>query len=168
MIREILTGAASGAAGTTALNTATYADMLLRGRGASQAPQQLAERLSDAVDVPIPGDGSANGTDTAHDNRASALGALLGTAAGIGVGTLYGAARALPWKPPFPLAALAAGLGAMAASDLPMAALKVSDPRTWQRTDWLADLLPHLVYGTVTAAVYELTVPAGRFAVRDT
>lgn len=159
MMREILAGAAAGAAGTTALNVTTYADMTLRGRGGSSAPEDMAERLSDAADVPIPGDGSQPGGGAAHDNRASGLGALLGLATGVGVGTLYGAARALPWRPPFPVAALATGLGAMAGSDVPMAALKVSDPRTWQPADWLADLVPHLLYGAVTAATYELTAP---------
>lgn len=41
----------------------------------------------------------------------------------------------------------------MADSDSPMAALSVSDPRSRQAADWLSDLVPHLVYGAVTAAV---------------
>lgn len=159
MMREILAGAAAGAAGTTALNVATYSDMTLRGRGGSQVPKVMAERLSDVVGLPIPGDGAQADVDTDHDNRASGLGALLGLATGVAVGTLYGAARVLPWKPPFTVAALAAGAAAMAGSDVPMAALKVSDPRSWQPADWMADLVPHLLYGTVTAAVYELTSP---------
>jgi hypothetical protein len=43
----------------------------------------------------------------------------------------------------------------MAATDGSMAALKISDPRTWSRTDWLSDLVPHLVYGTVTYATLQ-------------
>jgi hypothetical protein len=31
-----------------------------------------------------------------------------------------------------------------------MAALGVTDPRTWSGKDWIADLVPHLVYGIVT------------------
>jgi hypothetical protein len=36
-----------------------------------------------------------------------------------------------------------------------MAALGVSDPTTWSATDWISDVVPHLVYGLVTAAVIE-------------
>lgn len=42
----------------------------------------------------------------------------------------------------------------MAGSDAPATALGVTDPRTWSRTAWLSDIVPHLVYGTVTASVY--------------
>ncbi|MEO6509564.1 MAG: hypothetical protein ABIO16_01145 [Nocardioides sp.] len=41
----------------------------------------------------------------------------------------------------------------MAATDAPMAALGVSDPRTWATADWLSDAIPHLAYGVVTTAV---------------
>jgi len=32
-----------------------------------------------------------------------------------------------------------------------MAALGVSDPRSWGATDWASDVVPHLAYGLVTA-----------------
>jgi hypothetical protein len=38
----------------------------------------------------------------------------------------------------------------MAASDVPVARLGISDPRTWSAADWLSDVLPHLAYGLVT------------------
>jgi hypothetical protein len=41
----------------------------------------------------------------------------------------------------------------MAASDVPMAALGVTDPTTWKPTEWLADMVPHVAYGAATAAV---------------
>ena len=44
------------------------------------------------------------------------------------------------------------GAAAMLAADVPLAALGVSDPRTWSRTDWLGDALFHLVYGVTTHA----------------
>ena len=53
------------------------------------------------------------------------------------------------------VAGAAVGLSAMAASDLPIALTGVSDPATWSSTDWLSDLIPHLVYGLVTVAVYD-------------
>jgi hypothetical protein len=32
-----------------------------------------------------------------------------------------------------------------------MAARGVSDPRSWGAADWLADVVPHVAYGLVTA-----------------
>ncbi len=40
----------------------------------------------------------------------------------------------------------------MAASDVPIAALGVSDPRTWSLSDWASDVIPHLIYGVATVA----------------
>ncbi|MFI8849675.1 hypothetical protein ACIGW3_05665 [Streptomyces sp. NPDC053499] len=153
MMRRTWAGIVAGAAGTTALNTVTYLDMAVRGRGASSAPEDVVHRLSARTHVPVPGEAEA------RENRASATGALLGILTGVGVGALYGASRALPWRPAPPLAGLATGLAAMAGSDLPMALLKVSQPRTWRPADWLSDLVPHLVYGAVTAAAYEMLGP---------
>jgi hypothetical protein len=34
-----------------------------------------------------------------------------------------------------------------------MTALGVTDPRSWDATSWLSDVIPHLAYGAVTAAV---------------
>nr|MDQ3307779.1 hypothetical protein [Actinomycetota bacterium] len=57
MFKRLLLGAAAGAAGTTALNAVTYADMVWRARPASSTPEDTVERLSDAVGVEVPGDG---------------------------------------------------------------------------------------------------------------
>ena len=43
----------------------------------------------------------------------------------------------------------------MAASDIPIAALGVSDPATWGISGWVADIVPHLAYGLVTAIAYD-------------
>ena len=43
----IARGALAGAAGTTALNAATYLDMALRGRPASDSTEQLVEKTSE-------------------------------------------------------------------------------------------------------------------------
>ena len=40
----------------------------------------------------------------------------------------------------------------MLASDVPLAALGVSDPRRWSAADWVSDAVPHLVYGVTTHA----------------
>lgn len=150
MFGALLRGAIAGAAGTTALNTATYVDMALRGRGASSTPQRTVERLADRVGVEVPGEGEE------QDNRVSGVGSLLGMTTGIGVGMLYGAARELGWRPPLPAAALTAAGTAMAGSSAPMTALGVTDPRTWSATDWLSDALPHLAYGLTTALAFAL------------
>lgn len=151
MMRTLTRGALAGAAGTTALNTVTYADMALRGRPASSTPEQTIDLLADKAGVGIPGKGAQ------REARLTGLGALNGIAVGVGVGTatavLRRAGLGLPW---WAGAAVTAGL-AMAASDIPLAQLGISDPRTWSAKDWLSDVAPHLAYGLVT-----YTAAAGR------
>ena len=48
----------------------------------------------------------------------------------------------------------------MAASDGPVALLGIGDPRRWTATDWLADVVPHLVYGVTTHATLAAAIPA--------
>ncbi|WP_326597950.1 hypothetical protein [Streptomyces sp. NBC_01803] len=139
----LLRGAAAGAAGTAALHIVTCLDMAARGRAASRTPEETVEKLSAATHVPVPGAGETR----AH--RVAALGALSGLVVGVGVGAALGAVRATgPVR-----TALAAGLGAMAGGNGPMAALGVTDLRTWSRADWLSDAVPHAAYGAVTAGV---------------
>jgi hypothetical protein len=47
----------------------------------------------------------------------------------------------------------------MIGSNGPMTALGVTDPRTWPASFWLADVVPHLGYGVVTAVVLEQLDP---------
>lgn len=148
MMRQLLLGAAAGAAGTTALNAVTYADMTYRARPASETPDQTVEKLSEAADVTVPGEGED------RSNRVSALGALSGIFTGIGIGAAYGGARALGLRPPVWLGAILTTTGALAGSNGPMILLGVSDPRTWSSTDWVSDVVPHVAYGLVTAATY--------------
>ncbi|MEN3300379.1 hypothetical protein [Pseudonocardia sp.] len=153
MRRQLLRGAAAGAAGTTALNAVTYLDMLVRARPASTTPEESVRRL---VERDRPNALSAKGPDSDEAaNRRTALGALMGIAIGVGAGAVLGAVRPLlgPRRRvrAMVVAALAANLGGV----LPMWALGVSDPREWSAESWLSDLLPHLVYGVVTAVVYD-------------
>jgi hypothetical protein len=134
-------GAAAGAAGATALNIATYTDMAVRARPASDAPQETVEKLAEHADLEI--------TD---DNRRTGLGSLSGLVTGVGVGAAFGLLRRFGVRLPLPVGAVVTGLTAMAVTDGSMAALKVTDPRTWSGTDWLSDVVPHLVYGAVTYA----------------
>lgn len=145
--RGIGTGMAAGAAGTTALNAVTYLDMAVRGRPASSTPEKTVEKLSDDTGVEIPGD------EKSEQNRVQGLGPLTGILTGVGVGAALGVARAMGFRPKTVVTALLAGAGAMAASDVPMAMLKVTDPRSWSASSWLSDAVPHFAYGLVTAAV---------------
>jgi hypothetical protein len=83
------------------------------------------------------------------------LGALLGYSVGIGLGAIYGAVRGRR-NLSLPVAAVALGVTAMALSDVPATAMKMTDPRRWGAAGWAADLVPHLAYGLVTAGALEL------------
>lgn len=146
MWRGILRGAAAGAAGTTALNAVTYLDMALRGRPASDAPERSVETIAERSGHPVPGEG-----DT-RKSRLTGLGAVAGIATGVGIGAAVGLLRAGGVRVPDQWGAVAVGAAAMAATDLSMAALKISDPRTWSATDWMSDAVPHLAFGAVTCA----------------
>jgi hypothetical protein len=142
----VLKGVAAGAAGSTALNAVTYIDMAVRGRRASDTPQQTVDTLADKAEIGVPGEGET------RDNRLTGLGSLSGIVTGVGVGVAFGVLRRIGLRPPVPVGGVLVGLAAMAATDGTMAALKVSDPRTWSAADWAGDLVPHLIYGLVTYA----------------
>ena len=148
---SLIRGLVSGAAGTTALNLATYMDMSVRARPASDVPVKTVEQLAAKVGVDLTPDAS---DDT--KNRNSALGALSGYVVGLAIGAGYGAVRSHAASAKLPLAALGIGAAAMMASDVPSAALGVTDPKTWGPSGWVADIVPHLVYGIVTAFAFEL------------
>lgn len=148
MISTVLKrGVAAGAAGVTALNAVTYLDMALRGRPTSESPERTVDAITGMLGANIPGRG-----DTRR-NRRTALGALSGIGTGLAVGVATSAARAAGFRLPAPVGVLATGAAAMAASDVPMAALGVSDPRTWAASSWLSDVVPHLAFGLATRAV---------------
>ncbi|WP_051515851.1 hypothetical protein [Candidatus Blastococcus massiliensis] len=138
-----LRGAAAGAAASTALNAVTYLDMAVRGRGSSSTPERTVEKLAEKAHVPIPGDG-----DT-RENRVQGLGPLTGLVAGVGVGVVVGLVRAAGYRSRPTVGTLLTTAGILVAANGPMTALGITDPRTWSRTDWISDLVPHLVYGAV-------------------
>ncbi|MFI9589445.1 hypothetical protein [Nonomuraea sp. NPDC052265] len=95
-MHTLVKGLIAGAAGTTALNTVSYLDMLVRARAASSTPRQAVEKLSDLTHTDL-GDG-----DRAA-NRTEALGSLMGYATGIAYGVLSGRRRSWPvacWRSP--------------------------------------------------------------------
>lgn len=148
-MRGVLTGLLAGAAGTVALNAATYSDMALRGRPSSSVPAQVAGTLAGKAGIDL------SGEDETTQNRKSGLGALSGYAVGLGVGAAYGLVRPLLGDVSVPRAGVVLGLAAMAGSDVPATALGVTDPTTWGIGGWASDVVPHLAYGLLTAATYE-------------
>ncbi|MGY2129654.1 hypothetical protein [Blastococcus sp. SYSU DS0617] len=138
-----LRGAAAGAAGSTALNAVTYLDMAVRGRGSSSTPERTVETLASKAHVPIPGD------DETRQNRVQGLGPLTGLVAGVGVGVVVGLVRAAGYRSRPAVGTLLTTAGVLVAANGPMTVLGITDPRTWSRTDWLSDLVPHVVYGAV-------------------
>jgi hypothetical protein len=152
MANNLIRGALAGAAGTTALNAATYLDMALRGRPGSSTPEDTVGKVEDLTGTALSGDGRDS---EAAGNRRSGLGALLGIVTGVATGAVYGALRPRLGRVPLPLLGVAAGVGANVASTAPMAALGISDPRSWSASSWVSDLVPHLAYGVVTALALE-------------
>ena len=140
-------GVLAGAAGTAALNVVTHLDMALRGRPASTVPARTVDALADALGRPVPGSG------VEREARRTALGALAGITSGLGVGVLAGAVRSAGLRLPAPVGALLSGAASMAVTDVPAAALGVSDPHGWSAADWAADAVPHLAYGVAVQAV---------------
>jgi hypothetical protein len=150
-MNKILRGAAAGAAGTTALNAVTYLDMALRGRPASDTPEQTVARIAEVIHVGIPGEGAK------RSNRLSGWGALSGLAAGVAVGMAYGAWHSVVGRPGRVTGPMLATGGALVVGNGPMTALGLTDPRSWSLPDWLSDVVPHVAYGWVTATTYAAT-----------
>ncbi len=142
-------GAIAGAVGTMALDVSSYADIALRARDSSDVPAETVKRLSQRAGIPIE-----------NDNRASALGALSGYAVGVGIGALYGVIRPRVPRVPLILSGFALGAAAMLASEGPATRLGATDPRTWGVGGWLSDIIPHVAYGLVTAAVFDAVTAA--------
>ena len=149
----LLSGAAAGAAGTTALDVITYLDIAVRGRPTSTTPERTVEAMARLFGLTVPGSG-----DTLA-NRLVGLGALTGYAAGIGMGLILGLAYALGWRPRLVVAVLVATAIALIGTNGPMTVLGVTDPRTWSAVDWISDLIPHFGYGVVTALVLHYLYP---------
>ncbi len=141
MLRSTLVrGAIAGAAGTMALNAVTYLDMAVRDRPPSDVPEKIVEHYAPA---PV------------AKNRASGIGALLGYATGVTGGVVYALGHRVFAVLPQPLRGLVLGFGVMAATDTSSTLAGATDPRSWGASGWIADLVPHAVYGVVTASVFD-------------
>ena len=146
-MRAVAAGAAAGAAGTTALDAVTYLDMALRGRPSSDTPEQTIEAMSKLTKIRVPGAGET------RSNRVAGIGPLAGMVTGVGSGVVLALIPRTGWRPGYRAAVgIATGL-ALLGSNGPMTALGVTDPRTWPASSWISDVIPHLTYGAITAAV---------------
>src|SRR3954471_13776560 len=130
-MNDIVKAVVAGAAGATALNAVTYLDMAVRARPASTAGEDSVSKLADLTGVPL-------GDDEAAGNRKSGLGPLLGYATSTAAAVAYAAAGGRRLPPAASTVALT--VLAMAASNAPMTALHITDPRTWKPADWVSDL----------------------------
>jgi hypothetical protein len=147
LTHTIRDGVLAGAVGTAALNAVTYADMALRGRPASSTPEDTVQRAAELVRVEVPGD------EEQQQARKTALGALLGTTAGVAAGVALALVDATRAGGRGAAATTAeAWVLAMVAGNGPMTVLGVTDPRSWSREAWVADVLPHLGYAAAAAA----------------
>jgi hypothetical protein len=149
MIRAVTAGALAGAAGTTALNTVTYLDMVWRARPASSTPEATVERLAEVTRTRIPGSADE------RSNRIAGLGPLTGLMVSTGVGAVLGLARTAGYRPGLLISSLTASVAALIGSNGPMTIVGITDPHTWSRADWVSDLVPHLAYGMVTAGALQ-------------
>ena len=155
--QRVALGVVAGAAGTLALDAATYVDMTIRGRSSSNVPVQVAGTLvkSVGIDLGANSDPSPDARQQTEQSRQSGLGALMGYGIGVGLGVAYGLARPQMWGAKLLLAGAALGLAAMVASDVPATALKKTNPLTWGASGWLSDGVPHLAYGLATVLTFE-------------
>ncbi len=158
MFRALLRGAAAGAAGTTALNAVTYLDMAVRARPASSTPQQSVEVMAQKLGHPVPGEGER------HENRLAGLGPLNGIAVGVGIGAVAGLLRPVLARLSLPVGATVIGAAALAAANIPMKRLGVSDPATWSAADWVSNVVPHAAFGLVTHATLRAVSPSSAVA----
>jgi hypothetical protein len=154
LLRHLCIGAIAGAAATSALNIATYADVAVRGRGESDVPSTMVKNMAEAA-----GAGALASDDETTAHRRSGIGALMGYANGLGVGVAYGALRPALRRVPVLVMAVAAGGAAMALSDVAIAASGASDPKTWSGAEWATDAIPHLVYGLALALSFDALDP---------
>lgn len=146
---SLVQGLVAGAVGTTALNSTTYLDMVLRGRPGSSTPEQTVERGAEVLGVEVPGD------EDAREARKAGLGPLLGTSAGLAAGLVLAGLRQAGWPRGRGTSLGAAWVVAMLAGNGPMTVLGVTDPRTWAPEDWVADVVPHLAYALAATATLD-------------
>ena len=122
-MQKIVAGIVAGAAGTVALDVATYLDMAIRGRSASNAPAQLVDTVAKGLHLSF-----SSSNDQQAKNRESGLGALLGYVNGLGTGVGLWLASVAERHGSFTIGSYRVGLAAMVASDVPLIVSHISNP----------------------------------------
>ena len=146
-MRTLINGLIAGAAGTAALNAATYLDMAVRARGGSSTPEDTVQKLADGVNV------SLGEEEEQAENRKQGLGALMGFGTGVGAALAYGAVTR--HRTSWPVGVLTLTALATLGSNVPMVAMGITDPREWSVSSWVSDIAPHIVYGAAAYVAYE-------------
>ena len=155
ILRACAYGAIAGAAGTTVLDAATYADMAIRGRPSSSLPERMVEELARRAGLTELAKPQQELSESER-NRRIGLGGLLGYLDGIGSGVLFGVLRATAIKNvSWCWAGIGLGVLTMVLSEGTATALGQTDPRTWSVSDWIADIVPRSLYGWTTAISFD-------------
>jgi hypothetical protein len=149
--RRVAQGAIAGVVGKAALDATTYGDMLVRGRASSGVPAETAGAAAEKLGLHR----AFNPEKKKGRARREALGALLGAATGATAGVAYAIATGGRGIHPLAVAGPAIGVSAMAAANLPATVTGATNPARWSATDWLSDVVPHLVFGAVVAATFD-------------
>ncbi|WNO76707.1 hypothetical protein [Streptomyces sp. AM8-1-1] len=149
VIRPLLHGAVAGLAGTTALNIAGYAEIAFRGRPVSETPEITVRTLAEKLHIRIPG------VDEVRENRIAGLAPLTGYTVGLCMGAALSVVQAAGWPPTKASRYAFASLFALTVTNAPIMLLGISDPRTWAPSDWVSDIIPHVLFAAVTVRVLE-------------
>lgn len=155
ILRACAYGAIAGAAGTSVLDAATYADMAIRGRPPSALPEKMVAELARRAGLNELAKPQEDLTES-EGNRRTRLGALLGYVDGIGSGVLFGILRATALKNvSWCWAGIGLGVLTMVLSEGTATALGQTDPRAWGVSGWIADIVPRCLYGWTTAISFD-------------
>jgi hypothetical protein len=171
LANRIVAGLVAGACGSVALTAAASLDALVRGEAPRWLPGEVGHKMADELGLPLdydlesaPDAGGGTGRDVSDriGRREEALGTLLSVANRLAIGLAYGLLRKVLPRPPWWLAGGVLGGVSMVAGDY--SAIWTDDDTRPRRstTDWLADVMPHAVFGVVTAVTFEATREATR------
>lgn len=136
-------GLLAGAAGTAAIEITTYLDMAIRDRPASSLPKETAKAIASRAGVSL------------DENRSVASGGLLGYVDGLLAGATYGILRSAFDRMPWTVGALGLAAATLVMSEGTATRLGTTDWTTWSAAQWAEDIVPRLVYGSVTALAME-------------
>ncbi len=152
--RNVAYGMLAGAAGTAVLNATTYADMAIRGRPASELPQNMVKafaQMAGARDLAKPQEELSD----EQQQRVNGLGALLGYVDGLGAGAIFGALRPNISGASWFWAGLGLAALTMALSEGTATAMGQTNPAEWGVSGWVSDLVPRCFYGWVAAVTFD-------------